>query len=159
MDEAVYRRDCHGLIREYLIPCAEGLIGGNRYAFVFIPACNQLEQDACFGLILMRVGDIIKNDQIELVAFGQSIFQGEFLPCDLQLLHEIARPAVKYAISRLNQGMSNCTQDMGFPCPGVSNRNEISSALNSVAACQRFNARLRQTWHRFKLVGCQGLAA
>ena len=55
MDEAVYSRDSHGLVREYLIPCAERLIGGDCDTFVFVSASNQLEQDAGFSLILMRI--------------------------------------------------------------------------------------------------------
>ena len=74
MDEAIDSRDGHSLVREYLIPCAERLIGGDSYTFVFISTRNQLEQDAGFSLIFMCVSYIIKDDQIELVEFGQSIF-------------------------------------------------------------------------------------
>ena len=65
VDEAIDGRDGHSLVREYLIPCAERLIGGDCYTFVFVSARNQLEQNAGFSLILMRIRDIIKDDQIE----------------------------------------------------------------------------------------------
>ena len=73
MDEAIDGRDSHGLIREYLIPCAERLICGDCDTFVFISTRNQLEQYAGLSLILVGVCDIIKDDQIELVEFGRAM--------------------------------------------------------------------------------------
>ena len=70
MDEAVDGRDGHGLVGEDLIPAAEGLVGRYGDAAVFIASGDQFEEDASFGLILVGIGDVVEDDQVELVELG-----------------------------------------------------------------------------------------
>ena len=71
MDQPVDGGDGHGFVREDLIPAAKGLVGGDGDAAVFVAPGDQLEEDAGLGLILVGVSDIIENDQVEPVQFGQ----------------------------------------------------------------------------------------
>jgi len=71
VDEAVDDGDGHGLIGEDLVPAAEGLVGCDRNAAVFVAPGDQLEEDARLGPILVGVGDVVEDDQVELVELGE----------------------------------------------------------------------------------------
>jgi hypothetical protein len=45
---------------------------------------DQFEQHAGFSLILVDVGDVIEDQQVILVEFGERAFEGEFAARDLQ---------------------------------------------------------------------------
>lgn len=77
MDQTVDGGDGHRLVGEDLVPTTKGLIGGNGYAGVFVAPGNQLEEHAGFGLVLVGIGDAIKDDQVEPVEFGKSGFKDE----------------------------------------------------------------------------------
>ena len=70
MDEAVDGGDSHGFVGEDLIPAAEGLVGRDGDAAIFIAPSDQFEEDAGFSLILVGIGDVVEDDQVELVEFG-----------------------------------------------------------------------------------------
>ena len=72
VDEPVDSGHGHGLIREDLVPATEGLVGGDGDAAVFVAPGDQLEEDTGFGLVLVGIGDVIEDDQVELVEFGES---------------------------------------------------------------------------------------
>ena len=77
MDQPVDGRDGHGLVREDLIPATEGLIGRDGDATVFVAPGDQFKENAGFGLILVGVGDVIENDQVELVELRQCSLENE----------------------------------------------------------------------------------
>ena len=72
MNEPVDSRDGHGLVGEDLIPAAEGLVGCDGDAAVFVAPGDQLEEDAGFSLILVGIGDVVEDDQVELIEFGEA---------------------------------------------------------------------------------------
>lgn len=106
MDQAVDSGDSHSLVGEDLIPAAERLVGGYGDAAVFIASGDQFEEDAGFGLILVRVGDVVEDDQVELVEFGQGCLENEIAPGSLKPLHQIAGSGVVDAMARLDQRMA-----------------------------------------------------
>jgi len=61
VDEAVDCGDGHGLVGEDLIPAAEGLVGRDGDAAIFIAPGDQFEEDAGFGLVLVGVGDVVEE--------------------------------------------------------------------------------------------------
>ena len=85
-------------VREDLIPAAEGLVGGDGDAAVFVASGDQFEEDAGLGLILVGVGDVIEDDQVEPVQFGQGGFKDKITAGDLKLLHQIAGSGVEDAV-------------------------------------------------------------
>lgn len=100
VDEPVDRGDGHGFVREDLIPAAEGLVGGDGDAAVFVAPCDQFEEDASFGLVLVGIGDIVEDDEVEAVQLGQGGFEDKIAASDLKLLHQVAGAGVKDAVSR-----------------------------------------------------------
>ena len=67
----------HGLVREDLVPAAEGLVRGDGDAAVFVAPGDQLEEDAGLGLVLVGIGDVIEDDQVKPVEFGESGLEDE----------------------------------------------------------------------------------
>jgi len=89
MDEAVDRRECHGLIWEDFAPFTEWLIGGDEHRAAFVAGADQLEQNTGLRLILGDIGEIVENQQVIFVEFGDRRFEREIAARDLEFLHEI----------------------------------------------------------------------
>lgn len=77
VDQAVDSRQRHSLIGEDRVPRTEGLVGGNQHGAAFISGADQLEQHAGLGLILGDVGDVVEDQQMELVELGNGAFEQE----------------------------------------------------------------------------------
>src|ERR1700685_4220875 len=84
MDETVYRGKGHGLIREDLAPFTERLIGGDEHRSPLVAGADQLEQNAGLGLILGHIGEIVQNQQMIFVEFGDRRFECEITARDLE---------------------------------------------------------------------------
>ena len=119
MNQSVDGGDGHGFVRKDLIPAAEGLVGGDGDAAEFVASGDQFEEDAGLGLVLVGIGDVIEDDQIEPVQFGQGCLEDEIPAGDLELLHQIAGSGVKDAVPGFDQGMADGAQNMGFACAGI----------------------------------------
>ena len=63
MNEPVDGGDGDGLVGKDLIPAAEGLVGHDGDAAVFIAPSDQFEEDAGFGLILVGIGDVVEVEE------------------------------------------------------------------------------------------------
>ena len=46
-----------------LIPAAEGLVGSDGDAAIFIAPSDQFEEDAGFSLILVGIGDVVEVEE------------------------------------------------------------------------------------------------
>lgn len=92
VDRTVDGGDGHGLVGKDLVPAAEGLVGGDGDAAEFGAPGDQLEEHARFGLILVGVGDVVEDDQVELVQLGKRGLEDEVATGGLEPLHQIAGP-------------------------------------------------------------------
>src|SRR4029077_19656447 len=77
MNEAIDDGEGHCLVWEDLPPLAEGLVGGDQQGSPLVSGADEFEQDAGFGLILGEVGQIVEDQQVVLVEFGDGGFEGE----------------------------------------------------------------------------------
>ena len=84
MDEAVDGGDGDGLVREDPVPGAEGLVGGDREAAGLVAPGDELEQHGGLGLVLLGVGDVVEDQQVELVELGERALEGEVAPGGLK---------------------------------------------------------------------------
>jgi hypothetical protein len=87
--EAVDGGDADSVVGENPLPRAEGLVGGDRQAAVLVAPGDQLEQDGGLDLILVGTGDVVEDQEVELVEFCQRGFEREVAAGRLQPLHEI----------------------------------------------------------------------
>lgn len=64
----------HGRIREDGIPFAEGLVGGDQHGAALISCADDFEQDAGLRLIFGDIGDVVEDQQMELVELCDGAF-------------------------------------------------------------------------------------
>jgi hypothetical protein len=112
VDEAIDRREGHGLIREDFAPFAKWLIGSDEHRSSFIAGTDQLEQHAGLGLILGHIGKIVENEQVIFVEFGDCRFEREITARDLEFLHEIGGSGEQYAPALFDQGHAERCRQM-----------------------------------------------
>ncbi len=77
VDQPVDGGDGDGGIGEDAIPGAEGLVGGDGKAACLVAPRDELEEDGCLGLVLLRVADVVEDDQVEAVELAQGGLEGE----------------------------------------------------------------------------------
>src|SRR3954451_7731040 len=92
VDEPVDRGERHGGVREDLAPFSKGLVGRDQDGTTLVAGADQLEQDACFGLVLGDVGEVVEDQEVEAVEPVEGGFEGELAAGDLELLDEIGGP-------------------------------------------------------------------
>ncbi len=98
-----------------LCPLAvERLIGRDQKTSPLIPLSDQLEQHAGFGLNFPHIRQIVQDDQVEAVEFGEGRRQLQTLTSDLELLHDFTGAREQHAISSVDQGVSDGTSKMTF---------------------------------------------
>ncbi len=73
------------------VPCPEWLVCGDQGWAALISCADQFEQHAGSGLILCDAGDVIEDQQIELVGFGDGTLQREVASRLLELLDQTGR--------------------------------------------------------------------
>ena len=89
VNEAIDRREGHSLVREDFAPFAERLVGGDEHRSPFVAGTDQFEQNAGLRLILGDIGEIVENQQMIFVEFGDGRLEHEIAARDLEFLHEI----------------------------------------------------------------------
>ena len=75
------------LIREDFAPFAEWLIGSDEHRSPLVTGADQFEQHAGLGLILGDIGEVVEDEQMIFVEFGDCRFEREIAARDLELLH------------------------------------------------------------------------
>ena len=108
VDQAVDSRDGHRRILEDLVPFSEWLVCGDHQRTAFVSGGNQLEQYAGFGLILCNVCNVIENQQMKPIEFGDGRRQLQCLSLHLQALNEIGGAHEQHMVAVLDQGAAEC---------------------------------------------------
>ena len=112
MNQPVDGCDGYSLVGEDFAPCTEWLVGSDRKASVFIAPCDKFEENRAFGVVFLGICDVVQNEEIEFVEFGQCRFQHEISPGGLKFLHKIGCPSVQHPLSSLDQSMSYGAKNM-----------------------------------------------
>lgn len=77
MNKSVHRGKRHGWVRKDAVPFSEGLVGGDHDGTPLISCGDEFEEHAGLGLVLGDVGQIIEDEQIELVELCDGGFELE----------------------------------------------------------------------------------
>lgn len=106
VDEAVDRSERHCGVGENPVPFAEGLIGGDHDGTPLVTGGDELEEHARLGLVLGNVGQVVEDEQIELVELVDGGFQLQLASRDLKLLDEIGGAGVSVKCSCMSTAVS-----------------------------------------------------
>ena len=143
MDEAVDRREGHGLIREDFAPFTEWLIGGDKHRPPLVTGTDQLEQNAGLRLILGDIGEIVEDEQMIFVEFCDRRFEHEIAARDLEFLHEIGGSGEQHAPALFDQGHAERRRQMRFAATRRAKTQEIGALFEpGVAGGERLHLRL-----------------
>ena len=89
MNEAVDGGEGHVRVREDRVRGAEGLVCRDQHGAAFVACADQFEQHAGLGLILCDLGDVVEDQQVELVELCDGTFECEIAARLLQLLDQV----------------------------------------------------------------------
>ena len=84
----------------------------------FVAGADQFEQHRGLGLVLADVGEVVEDQQVELVEAVDGGFKAEFAPGDLQFLHEVGGSGEQYAPAVFDQGEADGRVSCVLPPPG-----------------------------------------
>ena len=135
MDEAVDGGERHGGIGEDLAPFAEGLVGGDEHRAPLVAGADELEQHAGLGLVLGDVGEIVEDQQMEVVELVDGGFEGEFAARDLQLLDEVGGAGEQHAPAVLDEGQADGRREMALAAAGRAEQEQVGALLQP--GCRR----------------------
>ena len=159
MNEPVDSSQCHGGVGEDPVPCAERLVRGNKHGSSLISGTDELEQDAGLGLILGDIGEIVKDEQVELVELLDCAFEDEIAPCLLELLDEIRGSGKEDTVSVLDQGEANCGGEMALAAAWWAEEEQIGAlAEPDISGDHGHDLCLRDHGDRLELERIKGLA-
>ena len=114
VDEPVDGGDGDGGVGEDAVPGAEGLVGGDGEAARLVAPRDELEEDGGLGLVLLGVGEVVEDDEVEAVELRQRAFEGEVSSGGLEALHEVCGAGVEDAVAGLDQGVAYGAEQMGL---------------------------------------------
>ena len=89
VDEAIDGRERHSLIGKDFSPFAEWLVCGDEHRSSLVPSADQFEQNARFRLILGDIGEIVEDQKVIFIEFGDRGLEGEIAARDLKFLDEV----------------------------------------------------------------------
>ena len=93
----------HGGVWKDRVPFPERLVGRDQHGATFVSRADEFEEHAGLGLILGDVGDVIEDQQVELVEFRDRAFEDEIAARLLELLDQIGGAAEEDAVTFLDK--------------------------------------------------------
>ncbi len=141
MHESVDGRHGHGLVGEDGIPVRKGAIAGDDEAAVFVAFGDEFEEDAGFGLVFSDVAEVVEDEAVDVVEFGQQCRQGEVAACGLQSLHQVGGAGEQDAVSGFDESVTEGGGDVAFAAAAATKEQAIASRADPVASAQRVDPR------------------
>ena len=154
----VDRGDGYSLVGEDLVPGTKWLIGRDGEASGLVAPGDQFEEDGALGLILLGIGDVIEDDEIELVEFGEGGLEGEVASGGLELLHQVGGTGVEDAPAGFDKGMPDSAQDVGFARARVADGDEVCAGLDPISRSQCFDPGLGHAGQGLEVEGAKSFA-
>ena len=132
MDEPVDGSDGDGVVGEDAVPGAEGLVGGDGEAPGFVSPGDEFEEDGALGLILLGIGDVVEDDQVELIELRERGLERKIAAGGLELLHDVGGAGVEHTPASLDEGMADSAEEMGLAGAGIADSDEVGAGLDPV---------------------------
>ena len=117
------------------------------------------KQDACFGLVLGDVGEVIENDQLVFVEAGDGCLESKFAARDLQFLDQIGGAGEENAPAILDQAKADGGSQMCFAPAGRAEQDQVGAGLQpGVSGDKRHDTGFGNGWNGVEVEAGQGLA-
>ena len=159
VDQAIDGGQRHGLVGKDLVPFAEGLVGGDQQGSALVAGTDQFEQHAGLGLILGDIGEVVADQQMIFVEFGEGGFEVEVASGQLELLDEIGGAGKQHAPAVLDQGHAEGRCQMALSPAGRAEHDDVCPLLQpGVASGQCHDLGLADHGHGVEIEAFQGLA-
>ena len=159
VDEAIDGGHRSGLVGEHLVPFSEGLVRRDQKRAPFVARRDEFEEDACLGLILLHVGEVVEDQKMVAVEPCELAFEGELAPCHLQALHQIGGAGEEHAIAVLDQGETDGGGKMAFAGAGRAEHEAVGALVEpAVAGGERHDLGLCEHRHGLEVEGGEALS-
>lgn len=114
VDQTIDGRQRHRLVGEDSPPLAEWLIGCDQQRTTLVAGGDQLEQYAGLRLVLAHVCDVVEDQEVIAIEFGDRGLQRQLAPRDLQPLHQISGAGEENAPTVLDESQADRRAEMGL---------------------------------------------
>jgi len=122
VDQTIDGSQRHCLVREDTPPFAKWLIGRDQQRASFVAGGDQLEQHTGFRLILAHICDVVEDQEVIAIEFGDRGLQRQLAPRDLQPLHQISGAREENAPTVLDESQADRRAEMG---PAAARRTSV----------------------------------
>ena len=148
MNEPIDGGECHRWIDEDLVPLREWGVRGDRDALALVAFADEFEEHRRLSLIASHVAEIIQNEEVESIEFGQFLRQAQIASSRLKPLHQIAATGEEHALSRVDKGVPDATEQVTLPASGRPEGEQIDAAIEPfVPFAQRRDVCARERRH------------
>lgn len=120
---------------------SERLVSGDQQGATFVAGADELEENARFGLALLNIGQVIKDEQVKLVEFldrsgfdKMAVARSDRITIDAACLDPAAQRRSIVSSTPMTSG------------PSGTRRSMIRLSSRRVIAADRHCARLRSWW-------------
>ena len=118
VDEAVDGGKGHGVAAEDPAPGAEGLVGDHQERAVLVARADEFEEHAGLRLLAGDAGEVVEDEEVELVEPLDGGIEGEVPAGRLELLHQGRRALVEHPEPVLDQGQPEARGQMALARTG-----------------------------------------
>ena len=152
VDESVDGGDGHGFVLEEGFPLAEGLIAGDDNGSSFVAFRDEFKKDVGFVVVFAGVADVVEDEAVEAVEFGEGCGEGEVAFGGLELLEKFGDAVAADTVAGGDEFSSDAGSKVGF-ADAVGSENEEDVAVGDpVAAAGEFaDAGFGDAWHEVEI--------
>jgi hypothetical protein len=143
-------------IFENAFPFAEHEIGGDEHRFAFIALGKERKEHLHFVTIVLNVANIIEDDTGIFVQLGQLLGQAKVAFSGEEPLHEGAGWRPPDGMTRQDELIPKCGQDVTFPNARPSQGNHIDCLLQKRSALESFDLELERGREPLQVKGAEG---
>ena len=137
MDEPVDCSSGRHRILEDPVPLAEHEVAGDDHRAPLIALGEKREQDLHLVAVLLDVADVIEQHGVEAVEDRELVFETQVALGDEQALYEREGRGEQHPVAAQDQLVCDGADEVGLAAAGMSEREEIVTALDERALAQR----------------------
>ena len=127
MDESIDRGGGGGLVGKDSIPLGKGQIGGEEDGALFVAIGDQFEEDGAFFPVAVDAGEIVEDEEVELVATREQSIEIEIALSDLHFLDEAGGSGEEHLEALAHEGEADGGGEVALADAGGPEDEEVGS--------------------------------